>query len=233
MRRESQGVMQTLELWGGHEPTVNRVGGAFFDQTVRSGHQHRLDDLERFAGLGLKALRYPALWERIAPDAPEERDWRWTDERLSRIRDLGMRPIVGLLHHGSGPHYTSLIDGGFAETFADFARAAAERYPWVTDWTPINEPLTTARFSALYGHWHPHLADEAAFWTALLNQIDATRLAMAAIRAVQPAARLIQTEDLGRTYATRAVAHQADYDNARRWMTWDLLCGRVTPGHAL
>ena len=23
-------------------------------------------------------------------------------------------------------------------------------------WTPINEPLTTARFSALYGHWYPH-----------------------------------------------------------------------------
>ena len=225
--------MQALELWGGHETSVNRVGDTFFDQTVRSGHQHRLDDLDRFAELGLKALRYPAVWERIAPDSYDERDWRWTDRRLPRIRDLGMRPIVGLLHHGAGPRWTSLIDEGFAEAFAGFARAAAERYPWVTEWTPINEPLTTARFSALYGHWHPHLADEGAFWAALLNQIDATRLAMAAIRGVQPAARLVQTEDLGRTYATRAMAHQADYDNARRWMTWDLLCGRVTRGHAL
>jgi dTDP-4-dehydrorhamnose reductase len=67
----------------------------------------------------------------------------------------------------------------------------------------------------------------------LLNQIDATRLAMAQIRQVRPDARLIQTEDLGRTYATRGVAHQADFDNARRWMTWDLLEGRVVPGHAL
>jgi dTDP-4-dehydrorhamnose reductase len=56
---------------------------------------------------------------------------------------------------------------------------------------------------------------------------------MREIRAVRPGAQLIQTEDLGRTYATRALAHQASFDNARRWMTWDLLEGRVTPGHEL
>jgi len=225
--------MATVELWGGHECTVNRVGGVFHDQTVRSGHQDRESDLELFAGLGVKALRYPVLWERIAPTDPARRDWSWTDRRLARIAELGMRPIAGLLHHGSGPRYTSLLDEDFPRLFADYARAAAERYPWVADWTPINEPLTTARFSALYGHWFPHLADEPFFWAALLNQIDATRLAMAQIRKANPAARLIQTEDLGRTYATRAVAHQADFDNNRRWMTWDLLTGRVTRDHPL
>jgi dTDP-4-dehydrorhamnose reductase len=225
--------MGELELWGGHECTVNRVGDRFHDQTRVSGHHERLDDLDRFAALGLQALRYPILWERIAPDAPDTCDWRWTDQRLARIRALGMRPVAGLLHHGSGPAYTNLLDEGFAPTFASFARSAAERYPWIDDWTPINEPLTTARFSALYGHWYPHLTDERAFWSALLNQVEAVALAMREIRAVNPAARLVQTEDLGRTYATRAVAHQADFDNARRWMTWDLLFGRVTPEHVL
>jgi dTDP-4-dehydrorhamnose reductase len=225
--------MQPLELWGGHEATVNRVGETFHDQTRRNGHHGRLDDLDRFAELGLKALRYPVLWERADPEGRGDFDWRWTDERLTRIRELGMRPIAGLLHHGSGPPSTHLLDEGFAGAFAVYGRAAAERYPWIADWTPINEPLTTARFSALYGHWYPHAADERAFWAALLNQIDGTRLAMAEIRKVRPDARLIQTEDLGRTYSTRAVAHQADFDNARRWMTWDLLEGRVTPGHPL
>jgi len=223
--------MRQLELWGGHECTVNRVGGAFHDQTVRSGHHSRIEDLERFAALGLKALRYPLLWERVAPRSPQARDWSWADERLARIRELGMRPIAGLLHHGSGPRYTSLMDDGFVAGFAAYARACAERYPWVADWTPINEPLTTARFSALYGYWYPHLTDEPLFWTALLNQVEATVAAMREIRAVRPDARLIQTEDLGRTYATRPVAPQADYDNARRWMTWDLLCGKVSGGH--
>jgi dTDP-4-dehydrorhamnose reductase len=223
----------TVELWGGHECTVNRVGPHFFDQTARSGHHDRLDDLDRFADLGLKALRYPVLWERVAPDIPQSRDWRWSDRRLARIRQLGMRPIVGLLHHGSGPRYTSLVDDGFCALFADYARAAAERYPWVSEWTPINEPLTTARFSALYGLWHPHLSDEPFFWGALLNQIDATRMAMREIRAVNPQARLIQTEDLGRTYATRPLAQQAEFENHRRWLTWDLLAGKVTSGHPL
>lgn len=222
-----------LELWGGHECTVNRVGDRVYDQTVRSGHQHRESDLERFAALGLKALRYPVLWERTAPEAGQDYDWRWSDERLRRTAELGMRPIVGLLHHGSGPRFTDLVDEALPRLFGDYARAVAERYPWVEDWTPINEPLTTARFSALYGLWHPHRTDEAAFWIALLNQIEAVGLAMREIRAVNPRARLVQTEDLGRTYATRAVGHQADFDNVRRWMTWDLLCGRVTPDHPL
>ena len=225
--------MPPLELWGGHECTVNRVGGVFHDQTLRSGHQHRIGDLDLFAGLGLKALRYPVLWERVAPQRPDKQDWRWTDERLGRIRELGLRPIAGLLHHGGGPRYTNLLDDGFAPGFAAFARAAAERYDWIGEWTPINEPLTTARFAALYGHWYPHLTDEPLFWAALVNQIDAIRLAMREIRRVRPDARLIQTEDLGRTYASRPAAIQAEFDNLRRWMTWDLLCGLVTREHPL
>lgn len=221
-----------LEIWGGHECTVNRVADRWRDQTVISGHEERITDLDAFASLGLKALRYPVLWERVETE-PGDYDWRWTDARMARLRELGLRPIVGLVHHGSGPAWTSLLDPAFARGLGDFARRAAERYSWVTDWTPVNEPLTTARFSALYGHWHPHVRDEGEFWRALLNQIDATRLAMAAIREVIPRARLVQTEDFGRTWATEACAEQAAYENDRRLMTWDLLTGRVTGGHRL
>jgi len=198
-----------------------------------SGHDDRIDDLAEFAKIGIGTLRYPVLWERVAPHVPHERDWRWSDRRLGELERLGIAPIVGLLHHGSGPSYTSLVDDDFPTLFADYARAVAERYPHVDDWTPINEPLTTARFSALYGHWYPHAADAPSFWRALLNQIDGTRLAMAAIRRVNPNARLIQTEDLGETFAIEPLADVAGYYNHRRWLTWDLLCGRVVPGHPL
>lgn len=210
---------------------MNRVGDRFFDQTVESGHQERVSDLDLFADLGVKALRYPVVWERVAPDAPDLLDWRWTDERLGRLRELGVAPIAGLVHHGSGPRYANIAEPAFAVGLAAFARAAAARYAWVRDWTPVNEPLTTARFCALYGHWHPHLADERAFWTTLLNEIDGVRLAMREIRKIRSDARLVQTEDLGRTYATKTLAYQVEYENARRWMTWDLLAGRVVPGH--
>src|SRR3712207_5229652 len=97
-----------LELWAGLECTVNRVGDEYFDQLERSGHDGRLADLELFAELGARAARYPILWERVAPRGVENADWSWTDERLGRLRELGIRPIVGLVHHGSGPRHTSL-----------------------------------------------------------------------------------------------------------------------------
>lgn len=224
---------KALELWGGHECTVSRTGENTTDQTRLSGHQDRIEDLELFASLGITSLRYPVLWERTAPDLPDVRDFSWSDERLSELHRLGINPIIGLIHHGSGPHYTSLLDPGFAAGLADHARAVAERYPWVRDWTPVNEPLTTARFSCLYGFWYPHRRDEAALWLALLNQIDATRLSMRAIRAVNPDARLIQTEDLGGVSGTNEVAGQVRFEKERRWITWDLLAGRVTPHHPL
>lgn len=220
-----------IELWGGVECTVNRVGDEYRDQVRLSGHHERLDDLDRFATLGLKALRYPVLWERAAPNG--EPDWTWPDARLNRLRTLDIRPIVGLVHHGSGPRHTHLLDDGFAPGLGRYASAVAARYPWVEAWTPVNEPLTTARFSALYGHWYPHATNERSFWLALLNQVDATRAAMTAVRQVNPAARLIQTDDLGRTYATAKLETQAAHDNLRRWASWDLLFGRVDVDHAL
>ncbi len=222
-----------IDVWGGVECTVNRVGDKWFDQVVRSGHQHRLDDLDRFAALGVRVLRYPVLWERMAPDRADVIDWRWTDQRLTRLRQLGIQPIVGLLHHGSGPAYTSLVDERFPEQFAAFAAAVARRYPWVTAYTPINEPLTTARFSGLYGHWYPHGRDARTFVRAMLTQMRGIVLAMRAIRAITPAATLIQTEDCGRTFGTAGTSAQVAHEAERRWLTWDLLAGRVDAAHPL
>ena len=227
------GRAQLVELWGGIEYTVNRVGERWFDQMVWSGHDRRVEDLSRFASLGITALRYPALWERLAPARLDEINWHWTDERLTVLQQLGVRPILGLLHHGSGPAYTSLLDEHFPEKFARYAAAVAQRYPWVEDYTPINEPLTTARFSGLYGHWYPHGRNDRTYVRALLNQIRGTVLAMRAIREVVPTARLIQTDDCGRTYGTPAMRRQIAHECDRRWLTWDLLTGRVDRRHPL
>jgi len=197
-----------LEMWGGVECTVNRVGDRWFDQMAWSGHHARLDDLDRIAALGIRTVRYPVLWEHLAPRRLDDIDWRWTDQRLGRLRELGIRPIVGLLHHGSGPGYTSLLDPDFPDKLAAFAGAVSRRYPWVTDFTPVNEPLTTARFSALYGHWYPHQRNDRDFIRALLNQLHGVVLAMEAIREVIPHARLVQTEDCGCTFGTAPMQDQ-------------------------
>ncbi len=224
-----------LELWGGIECTVNRVGERYQDQLACNGHRERerLSDLDRFKELGIKKLRYPVLWETTAPEGVASADWRFADERLAKLKELAIDPIVGLVHHGSGPKHTSLVDPAFAEGLAEFARAVAARYPWVMHYTPVNEPLTTARFSGLYGHWYPHGKDEHTFTRALLTQCRATVLAMQALRQVNPEAKLVQTEDMGKTWSTPRLQYQADFENERRWASFDLLCGRVDRHHRL
>ncbi|MFL5523023.1 MAG: family 1 glycosylhydrolase [Gemmatimonadaceae bacterium] len=224
---------KNVEVWGGVECTVNRIEDRYIDQIELCGHASRLADLDLLAGLGIKALRYPVLWERIAPGELADADWSHSDQALNKLRELGVTPIAGLVHHGSGPRHTSLLDPAFPQKLADFALAVARRYPWIENYTPINEPLTTARFSCLYGHWYPHAHDDNSFVRAVLIQCQAIRAAMRAIRTVNARARLIQTEDLGKTYSTAALDYQATFDNHRRWLTFDLLTGRVDEWHPL
>jgi dTDP-4-dehydrorhamnose reductase len=61
----------------------------------------------------------------------------------------------------------------------------------------------------------------------------ATVLAMRAVREVHPGALLVQTEDLGYITSSPALQYQADFENLRRWLSFDLLVGRVTPTHRL
>lgn len=220
-----------LELWGGIECTVARLGEAYRNQLQETGHFDRPGDIAAIAKLGIKTLRYPVLWETVAPDHPDQCDWRWADERLNLLRAQGIDPIAGLVHHGSGPRYTSLTDPRFPAMVAQHAARVAERYPWIKRFTPVNEPLTTARFSGLYGHWYPHGRDIPTFLRTLVTQCRAIVLAMQAIRRITPDAQLVQTEDLGKTFATPILSYQADYENQRRWLSLDLLCGRIDPEH--
>lgn len=219
------------EVWGGVECSVVRVGGGYRNQFEETGHQQSPGDLDAIAALGIRTLRYPVLWETVSPESPDLCDWRFSDERLGRLRELGISPIAGLLHHGSGPRYTGLMDEAFPHGLARHAENVARRYPWLQMYTPVNEPLTTARFSGLYGHWYPHRHDISSFLRCLVNECLGTLLAMRAIRQINPAARLVQTEDLGKVFSTPRLAYQAEYENQRRWLSLDLLAGRVDSSH--
>lgn len=232
-QREAAPVAGALQLWAGPECTVNRVGDVYRDQLEECGFAQRLGDMDRLATLGIARMRFPLLWERTAPHEPNQLDWRYADERLSRLHDLGIAPIAGLLHHGSGPRYTHLLAAEFPAKLADYARAVAERFPHIDAYTPVNEPLTTARFSALYGFWYPHHRCDPSFVRALLNQVRGTVLAMRSIRKVNVHAQLVQTEDLGFTTSVPLLGYQARFENARRWLSFDLLCGKVDRAHAM
>lgn len=211
------------------EPTINRVGDLYFDQIERSGHLTRAGDLELFASLGLRKLRYALHWERFEATG----SWDQFDDKVTEMRRLGIEPIAGLVHHGSGPPHTSLLDPGFPEKLAAYAVQVADRYPWVRSYTPVNEPQTTARFSGLYEHWYPHHRSMRSYVRALVNQVKASVLSMRAIRTVNPEAQFVHTEDGGKTWATRELEGERALREHRRWLGVDLLCGRIDERHPL
>ena len=221
------------EIWGGIECTINRVKNQFFDQLEYSGHYNRPEDIEAIAALKIKKIRYPILWEKHQPTLQTEIDWNWSTQQLVRLKEHNIDIIAGLVHHGSGPAFTNLADKKFPELLADYAKKVAMQFPWINYYTPVNEPLTTARFSGLYGIWYPHKKDPASFIRMLLNEIKATVLSMQKILKINPEAKLVQTEDLGKIYSTPKLKYQADFENERRWLTYDLLCGKVNSSHSL
>jgi len=222
------------EVWGGIECSFSRVQNVFGDQLEYCGHYRRgIEDIEHIAHLGIRALRYPVIWERHKPHAESQIPWSWVERQLNALRHYNITPIAGLVHHGSGPLHACLSEPCFAREIEIYARQVAEKFPWLEYYTPINEPLTTARFCGLYGYWYPHEKSARAFVEIMLNEIKAIIVAMKAIRKINSQAKLVQTEDLGKIYGTKRMKYQADFENERRWLTYDLLCGFVKPGHAL
>ncbi len=225
--------MSQLEVWGGIECTINRVNNDFFDQLEFAGHYDRPSDLDLVASCGIKALRFPVLWEKHQPRLRDKISWDWSERSLKKMMHHDITPIVGLLHHGSGPAFTDLLDPDFPNLFADYAYQVAKKFPFIEYYTPINEPLTTARFSGLYGHWYPHKKNSHDFARMLLNQLKGIVLAMKKIRLINRNAKLVQTEDLGKTYSTPVLQYQADFENIRRWLTYDFLFGKVNAQHPM
>jgi dTDP-4-dehydrorhamnose reductase len=220
-----------VPIWGGAEYSVVRVHDSIYDQLAQSGHEQRLNDLDLFSDLKISTIRYPLLWEKYAQD--EKHFFKLHDQRLDRLQQLGIKPIAGLLHHGSGPFFTDLYDLDFPKYLSEFAYKVAERYPWIDLYTPVNEPLTTARFSGLYGVWYPHKNDDYSFARILLNELKGVVLSMKAVRSINAEAKLVQTEDICKVHSTNSLKYQADFENHRRWLTYDILLGRLNARHPL
>jgi dTDP-4-dehydrorhamnose reductase len=209
------------------------VNDRYIDQLKQADFDNIENVIEEIASLGIKTLRFPILWENHEPVENTEIDFSKTRSYLDRLNLCGIEPIAGLVHHGSGPSFTNLLDENFPEKLASYAAKVAREFPDIKYYTPLNEPLTTARFSGLYGLWYPHHRSDESFLKILLIEIKGIVLSMKAIREINPGAKLIQTEDLGKTYSTPELSYQANFENKRRWLTYDLLCGKVNEDHPL
>src|SRR5919199_153205 len=133
-------------------PTL--ADGRRVDQMDRCGHYARWEeDFALVRELGLRALHYGPAYYR-AHVAPDHYEWDSCDEQMHRLRQLGIEVIADLCHFGVPTWLGGFQDPAFPVLFAEYARAFAQRYPWVRYYTPIHEISLCASRSALRGWWN-------------------------------------------------------------------------------
>jgi uncharacterized protein (DUF362 family) len=145
---------------------------------------------------------------------------------FAEIKRLGIIPIVDLCHFGIPEWIGNFQNSDWPELFRQYARAFAERFPWVQFYTPVNEINVCAGFSALLGLWNERLKHDRAFVRALKHLCKANLLAIETILKVRPDAIFIQSEaaeyyhEGSEDPETVSRAVQA---NERRFLSFDLL----------
>ncbi len=117
-------------------------------------------------------------------------------------------------------------DEGWSRLFAEYARAFAERYPWVRLYTPVNEIFVAATFSGQYGWWNERCSGDRHFVRALKHLCQANVLAMEAILSVRPDAIFIQSESSEYFHAEQpGCVPIAAFYNHKRFLALDLSYG--------
>lgn len=174
-------------------PTINH-GKTRRDQLEECGHyKYWKKDLELVTELGLKVLRYGLPYHTIHL-GPGKYDWTFADEVMREIKRLKITPILDLLHFGLPDWLGNFQNPELPVHFADYAKAVAERYPWVRYYTPVNEIYVTARMSAKEGAWNEQLKSDKAFVTAMKHIVAASILATHSIVKCRPDAIIVQSE---------------------------------------
>lgn len=207
-------------------PTIHN-GRVRMDEMEKCGHyQHWRRDFDLVQELGIRVLRYgPPLHQTFL--GPGRYDWSFADETMHDLRSRNLCAIVDLCHFGVPDWIGDFQNPDFPELFCAYARAFAERYPWVQLYTPVNEMQICALFSALYGWWNEQLTTDRGFVTALKHLVKANILAMREILLLRPDALFVQSESSEYYHAEnpRAIG-PAEVRNARRFLSLDLNYGR-------
>ena len=176
--------------------------------------------------LGLCCLRFGPPYH-ATHVGPHRYDWAFADETFAELRRLKIEPVVDLCHFGVPDWAGDFQNPDWPALFADYAGAFAARFPWVRWYTPVNEIMIAATFSARYGWWNERLASDRAFVTSLKHLCRANVLAMDAIAGATPGAVFVQSETSEHHVPIRASClEHTHFLNQRRFLAFDLTYGQ-------
>ena len=207
-------------------PTI-QGGKVRIDEMESCGHYTRWkEDFGLVTEMGIEYLRYgPPIHKTLI--GPNRYDWSFADETFAELKRLNITPIVDLCHFGVPDWIGNFQNPDFPDQFCLYARAFAERFPWVQLYTPVNEMYICAMFSAKYGWWNEQMTTDQSFVTALKHIVKANVMAMAEIVKIRSDAIFIQSESSEYFHAESPTAiGPAEVLNSMRFLSLDLNYGR-------
>jgi len=205
--------------------TFARTPGSIADGTtgdVADDHYHRMaDDVALMADLGFRDYRFSIAWPRIAPDAagiPNSAGLDFYRRLADELLEHGVTPWATLYHWDLPQSLQD--DGGWlerdtAQRFADYSAIVVDALgDVITDWITLNEPWCSAFLGYASGHHAPGLTLGSRSSHAAHHLLLGHGLALQAIRASRPDARVGTTLNL---YSVQPASDTAaDLDAARR-----------------
>ena len=119
-------------------PTIDG-GRTRIDELESCAHYTRWsEDFDLVQELGIEYLRYGPPLHRAWIGAGRY-DWEFADATFADLKRRDIVPIVDLCHFGVPDWIGNFQNPEFPALFAVYARAFAERFPWVQLYTPVNE----------------------------------------------------------------------------------------------
>jgi beta-glucosidase len=206
-------------------PTINHGRKRVDEMAACRHYDFWREDFALVEDLGVRTLRYGVpLYKAFL--GPNRFDWEFSDLAFGELRKRGIIPIADLCHFGVPDWIGNFQNPDFPELFAAYAKALAQRFPWVQLYTPVNEMFVCATYSAAYGWWNEQLRSDKGFVTALKHIVKANVRAMHEILCVRPDAIFVQSESSEYNHADNPAAiPPAEFLNERRFLSLDLNYG--------
>jgi beta-glucosidase/6-phospho-beta-glucosidase/beta-galactosidase len=209
-------------------PTIQLPDGTTkrVDEMEKTDHYRRWrEDFGLVQDLGIEYLRYGPPYYKTHT-GPGKYDWSFADETFNALHEMKITPIADLCHFGVPDWIGNFQNPDFPRYFAEYAEAFARRYHWVRLYTPVNEILVAALFSAQFGWWNERLASDRTFVNALKHLCQANELAEEAILNAQQDVTFIQSESTEYYHAEGPDAQdRASFLNEKRFLALDLTYG--------
>jgi beta-glucosidase len=210
--------------------------GRTLDEYELTEHYERWrGDLELMKELGVRTARYGIPWHRVQP-TPRKWNWKFADSTLERMLELGIDPIVDLVHYGLPPWLDrAYLDPDFPQRMSEYAARLAERFRGRIHWyTPLNEPRITAWYCGRIGWWPPALRGWRGFVSVMLAICRGIVMTIEALARVD---REIVPVHVDATDFYESDDPKLADEVARRqhivFLALDLVSGRVTEKHPL